>query len=191
VRGEIEVSASSRYMKWFISKFNLPSTAETMEQITETVRHALRSQYQEPFSRRKTENVLCKTYQSRTGSLSDQTFCDLAFLGQMLFTCEGNGLRISFPSNMEAEDIFVNLYLVKKWAFQNTLLSVDDIVAKLGISDKGVPSANEASAWSVPEAIMFGRAKTKLDFEVAHKVPVTCGSYLQTSLQHICRSLRG
>ena len=38
---------------------------------------------------------------------------------------------------------------------------------------------------------MFGRAKTNLDFEVAHKVSVTCGSYLRTSLQYISRSLRG
>jgi hypothetical protein len=85
----------------------------------------------------------------------------------------------------------MDLYLVKKWAFQNTMLLVEDIVAKLGIADKGVPTAKESSAWSVPEALMFGPAKTNLDFEVAHKVPVTCGSYLWTSLQYISRSLRG
>ncbi len=71
------------------------------------------------------------------------------------------------------------------------MLSVEDIVAKLGIADKGVPTAKEASAWTVPEALMFGRAKTNLDFEVAHKVLVTCRSYLQTSLQYISRSLCG
>jgi hypothetical protein len=92
----------------------------------------------------------------------------------MLFTCKGNGLRICFPSNTENDNIFVDLYLLKKWAFQNTLLSVEDVVTKVSKSDKGVPTANEASAWSVPEALKFGQAKTKLDFEVAHKVPVTC-----------------
>jgi hypothetical protein len=38
----------------------------------------------------------------------------------MLFTCEGGGLRISFPSNMEAKDTIVDQYLVHQWAFDNT-----------------------------------------------------------------------
>jgi hypothetical protein len=86
VRGEIEVSPSSRYMQWFSSRFNLPTSRDSMEQLAETVRHALTKRYQTPFSRRKVENVLCKVYRSRTGSLSDKKFCDLVFPGQMIFT---------------------------------------------------------------------------------------------------------
>jgi hypothetical protein len=43
-----------------------------MEQLTETVRHALTERHQTSFSRWKVENVLCKVYRSRTGSLSDE-----------------------------------------------------------------------------------------------------------------------
>jgi hypothetical protein len=78
-------------------------------------------------------------------------FCDLLFPGHMLFTCEGDGLRISFPSNMESNDTVVDLYLVHQWAFDNTLMLVKDIIGKLGISDKGVLTNREASEWSVPK----------------------------------------
>ena len=140
VRGEIEVASSSRYMQWFLGKFKLKATVDSMEQITETVRHALSSRYQIPFSRRKVENVLCKVYRTRSGSTSDKKFCDLIFPGQMLFTCEGNRLRVSFPSNDAAKDSLAELYLAQRWAFDNMLLSVDAIIRRLGISDKGVPT---------------------------------------------------
>ena len=90
VRGEIEVSPSSRYMQWFLGKFKLPATVDSMEQITETIRHALSSRYQIPFSRRKVENILCKVYRTRSGSLSDKKFCYLIFPVQMLVTSEGD-----------------------------------------------------------------------------------------------------
>jgi hypothetical protein len=45
---------------------------------------------------------------------------------------------------------------VKKWAFGNTLLLVKDVIGKLGMSNKGVPTAKEAGSWSVPDALMFG-----------------------------------
>jgi hypothetical protein len=69
---------------------------------------------------------------------------------------------------MEAEDTVVDQYLVHQWAFDNTLLSVKDMILTLGLSDKGVPTSREASEWSVPDALMFARAQTKLDFDIAH-----------------------
>jgi hypothetical protein len=59
-RGEIEISPSCHYMKWFLEKFNLPSSADTMEQITENLHHILSSCQQIPFSRQKLENIFCK-----------------------------------------------------------------------------------------------------------------------------------
>jgi hypothetical protein len=56
---------------------------------------------------------------------------------------------------MEAEDTVVDLYLINQWAFDNTLLSVKDIIVTLGLSDKGVPTSGEAREWSVPDALMF------------------------------------
>jgi hypothetical protein len=109
----------------------------------------------------------------------------------MLFTCEGDRLRVSFPSNNAAEDSLVELYLVQQWAFDNTLLPVDEIIGKLGISDKGVPTSKESANWSVPNALMFGRAKTTLDYDIGHRVPVSCAPFLRQSLQAISRSLGG
>jgi uncharacterized protein YbaR (Trm112 family) len=42
---------------------------------------------------------MCKLYQTRSGSLSNKNIFDLVFPGQMLFTCEGNRLRVLFPLN--------------------------------------------------------------------------------------------
>jgi hypothetical protein len=92
---------------------------------------------------------------------------------------------------MEAEDTVVDLYLINQWAFDNTLLSVKDIIVTLGLSDKGVPTSQEAREWSVPDALMFARVKTKLDFDIAHRVPLTCAPLLQKSFQQISNSLRG
>jgi hypothetical protein len=92
---------------------------------------------------------------------------------------------------MEAEDTVVDQYLVHQWAFDNTLLSVKDVILSLGLSDKGVPTSREASEWYVPDALIFARAQTKLDFDIAHRVPVTCGSLLQKGFERISNSLRG
>jgi hypothetical protein len=73
----------------------------------------------------------------------------------MLFTCEGNGLGKSFTFNMEAETTLVDLYLVHQWAFNNTSLSVKDIIGKLGIFNEGVPMNKEASEWSVPDQFLI------------------------------------
>ncbi len=85
----------------------------------------------------------------------------------------------------------MELYLVQQWAFDNTLLPVDEIIGKLGISEKGVPTNKEANNWSVPHALMFARAKTTLDYDIGHRVPVSCAPFLRQSLQAIYRSLGG
>jgi hypothetical protein len=64
VQDEIKVSPSSRYMQWFSSRFKLPTSQDSMEQLTETVIHALTERHQTSFSRRKVQNVLCKVHQS-------------------------------------------------------------------------------------------------------------------------------
>jgi hypothetical protein len=149
-----------------------------MEQITENLCHVLSSHQQIPFSQQKLENILCsKVYQMRTKSTLDKWFCDLAFRGQMLFTCEGGGLCIAFPSNRESEEPLVEDFLVTKWAYGNILLSVEEIIGKLGMSDKEVPAAKEASTWSVPDDLMFGRACTKVQFDIGHKVAFRCESF--------------
>jgi hypothetical protein len=78
-----------------------------------------------------------------------------------------------------------------KWTEGKDRLFVKDIIVTLGLSDKGVPTSQEAREWSVPDALMFARAKTKLDFDIAHRVPVTCAPLLQKSFQQISNSLRG
>jgi hypothetical protein len=62
---------------------------------------------------------------------------------------------------------------------------------KLGMSERGVPSNQEASDWPVPDALMFGRAKTEVDFDTCHQVQVACAPFLGSAFQKILRSLRG
>jgi hypothetical protein len=81
----------------------------------------------------------------------------------MFFTCEGKGLRISFPLDTGLPDTVVDDYLVTKWAFGNTLLWVEDIIGTLGMLDKGVATSKEAEKWTVPVALMFGQAHQKLN----------------------------
>jgi hypothetical protein len=191
VRSEIEVSSTkSRYMKWFLEYFNLPSCPDTLEQIMENLRSTLSSRYGVPFTRRKLENILCKVYRNRTGSTSDQKYYDLAFLGQMLFECEGDALRISYLSGSEFHSTLVDDFLVSKWSFQNTLLTVEDILGRLGMSDKGVPTSKEASNWSVPDSLMFGRSKTTVEFDISHRVVASCNELFRFNLEKICSKLR-
>jgi hypothetical protein len=190
VRGEIELSPSNRSAKWFLEKFNLPSNIETVEQITENLRHALSTRYGITVTRRTGENILCKIYRLRTESTSDSSFFDLAFKGQMLFQSEGDGLRISFPKD-ELEDIIVDDYLIKRWSYGNTVLTVDEIIGKIGMSDRGVPTAMEAKNWSVPDDLMFGRASTSVDFDMANEVEVTCDVLLRYHLKMISEKLKG
>jgi hypothetical protein len=191
VRGEIEISASSRYMKWFSSKFDLPTGPDTLEQISESLRHALSTLTGLQFSLRIVENVLCKVYRNRTLSRADALFCDLAFWGQTIYSSEGDWIRVSFPDETGLEDIVVKECLISKWAFGNTLLTVDEMIGKLGMSDKGVPTPKEAQNWSVPDALMFGRAKTGVDFDIGHRVVVTCGSFFAGQLRLVSKKLRG
>jgi hypothetical protein len=91
-----------------------------------------------------------------------ERFCNLAFWGQMVITCEGDGLRVSFLLNDKFEETVVDNFLVTKWAFGNTRLSLEEMNGKLGMSDKGVPTAKEASDWSAPDELMYGQKGTKV-----------------------------
>jgi hypothetical protein len=51
------------------------------------------------------------------------------------------------------------------------ILHSSDLV---GMLDKGVLTPKEASNWSVPDALMFGRALTEVEFDIGPKVEVTC-----------------
>jgi hypothetical protein len=107
----------------------------------------------------------------------------------MLFTCKGGGLQISYPSDMDFEDSLVDNYLVNKWTLGNTLLSVEDMNEKLGMSDKCVPTPKEASSWMVPDDLMVGQAHTKVEFNICHKVEVKCGGFFRIHLQKIANKL--
>mgnify|MGYP000388264796 CR=1 FL=1 len=190
VRSEIEVSATkSRYIQWFLEYFTLPSCPDTLEQIMENLRSTLSSRYGVLFTRRKLENILCKVYRNRTGSTSDQKYYDLAFLGQIFFDCKGDALHILFLSGSEFHNTLVDDFLVTKWWFGNTLLTVEDIVGKLRMSNKGVPTSKEASNWSVPDSLMFGRSKTTVEFDISHRVVASCNELFRFNLEKICSKL--
>jgi hypothetical protein len=189
VRGEIEIAASSRYVKWFLEEFNLPSGSDTLEQITENLRHALTCRYGVPFTRRTVKNILCKVYRIWTDSRLDRLFCNLAFMGQMLFACKGDGLLLTFLVGTKYQHTGVEDFFVKQWSFRNNLLTVEDVVGKLGMSDQGVPTPQVASSWPVPESLMFGRARTKAEFEIKQGVVSTCDEMFRFNLERICWQL--
>jgi hypothetical protein len=109
----------------------------------------------------------------------------------MLFKCEGDGLRVFFPSSQgEAEDTLIEDFLIKKWAFGNTNLSVEEIIGKLGMSESGVPTLLETVNWTVSNDLMIGRAWTKVNFELSHRVAVSCTGFLLHNLRKISNGLR-
>jgi hypothetical protein len=48
------------------------------------------------------------------------------------------------------------------------------MIGKMGMSDKGVPNSKEASNLSLPDDMMFGRAHTRVDFDMVNK---DCGHF--------------
>jgi hypothetical protein len=44
------------------------------------------------------------------------------------------------------------------------------------MSDKGVPTPKEADNWLVPDTLMYGEAHTEVEFDIGHKVEVTCAT---------------
>jgi hypothetical protein len=71
----------------------------------------------------------------------------------------------------------VDNYLITQWSFKNTLLSVKELNGKLGMSDKGVPTTKESLNWSVPCSVLYPRPPTQVDFDLGHKVVVSCSSF--------------
>jgi hypothetical protein len=71
----------------------------------------------------------------------------------------------------------VDGYLVNKWTFGNTLVSVIDMNGKLGMSDEGVPTPKEASNCTVPDDLMVGRVHTKVELNICHKVEMKCAGF--------------
>jgi hypothetical protein len=179
-------------MKWFLSRFDLPSGPDALEQITESLKHGLSSSTGLPFSRRKVKNILCKVYQNRTENTADSRFCNLVFPGQTIYSsCKGDGLRVSFPNETGLGDILVNNCLVTRWAFGNTLLTVNDMIGKLGMPNKSVPTPKEADNWLVPDVLMCSRAKTEVEFDIGHKVEVTCAPFFKCQFQNVSSKLCG
>jgi hypothetical protein len=103
---------------------------------------------------------------------------------------EGGELRVAYPSETKLEDTLVEDYLVKKWAFQNTLLLIKEMIRKLGMLDKGIPTPKEAINWSVPDDLMFCWAKTKVEFDIGHNVEVMCGAFFCFHLQEAFKAVQ-
>jgi hypothetical protein len=189
VRREVEIPPSGRVMKYFIDTFDLESSPDTVDQIVGSLIYTLGKQWGIVFTRRHLENILCKTFRCCTDSGSDHKFCDLAFFGQMMITTQGDDLSISFDERTGLPDTVVEDYLIKRWAFVNDHLTVEEIIGKLGMSDKGVPTKKESEDWSVPDLLMYPRSKTTLEFEIDDNVSVTCSQFLGIQLRKVSISL--
>ena len=190
VRDEIEVSPTSRYMKWLAKEYNLTMTKETAEQITESLVVLLSHRFGGRFSKRKIENILCKVYRRKTNNKSDERFCDLIFAGQMLFSSNGDGEEfvIKYPSGKPPT--IVSGGLVREWPLGRDSLGMVELLQSIGILGNGLPSLQELSSWSVPNALMFGKANRKKDYILEHRVRVQCRALLASKFDGLSRKLR-
>ena len=53
-------------------------------------------------------------------------------------------------------------------------LGMEQLIQSLGILGNGLPSMSEIQAWSVPNPLMFGRAKVPKKFVLEHRVLKDC-----------------
>ncbi len=72
-----------------------------------------------------------------------------------------------------------------------TIISIKEIIGKLGMSDKDVPMAKMSKDWLVPDSLMFGQAQTRIDFDMGHRVEVHCQNYFKYHLRMISNKLCG
>jgi hypothetical protein len=59
---------------------------------------------------------------------ADSQFFDPVFTGKTIYSCKGDGLRMSFPNETGLEGVLVDNCLVTRWALGNTLLTVKDLI---------------------------------------------------------------
>ena len=188
VRDKIEVSSSSWYMKWLAEEYHLMMTKELVQQIAESMRTVLTQRFGGYFSMRKVENILCKVYRRKNNNKSEERFCDLIFPEQMLFSGEGDDLVITYPGRRPPTR--VRGALVGEWALGSETLSMEELIRSLGMVGNGLPSMREISAWTVPNALMFGRARRRMNYNLVHQVPVDCRCTLDTRFNELSRKLR-
>jgi hypothetical protein len=177
-------------MKYFIETFDLEPSHDTVDQIVGSLIHTPGERWGLVFTRRHLKNILCKTFGCCTDSGSDQKFGDRAFLGQMIISSEGDDLLISFDKRTALQDTVLEDYLIKRWAFHNDHLTVEEINGKLVMSDKGVPNKKDSEDWSVPDMLMIPLSKTTLEFDIADNVSVNCSNFLGIQLRKISLSLQ-
>jgi hypothetical protein len=163
-------------------------TKETAQQITESLMTVLTKRFGGYFSRRKLENILCKVYRRKNNNKSDERFCNLIFPGQMLFSCDGDNLVITYPGRLPPA--CVGGTLVGKWALRSESMGMEQLIQSLGIIGNGLPSMKEIMAWTVPNALMFGKARCRKMYNLEHWVLVNCRSTLDTRFNKLSRKLR-
>jgi hypothetical protein len=188
VRDEIEVSPSSRYMKWLAEEYHLIMSRETADQITESLAIVLQKRFGGYFSKRMVENILCKVYRRRTNNKSDEKFWDLLFPRQMLFSCEGEALVINYPGRRPR--VRVVGALVGEWALGRESMDMDQLCRSLGLLGNGLPSKQEITDWTVPNALMFGKGMYRKNGLSENRIPIDCQMELATRLEKLSRKLR-
>jgi hypothetical protein len=146
VREHAEISPSSRYMKWFMTKFPLPTPMNStkLERIISTLRAALEAEFGRPFTIREVENILCKVFRITKDLASDRRFNDILVPKQDLFEFAGTSVHILNPRNRE-RTCLEGCGLINRWMVGDSYLSMSEIVDVLGIpnrlpSDAAIPS---------------------------------------------------
>jgi hypothetical protein len=80
--------------------------------------------------------------------------------------------------------------LVGEWALGSETLAMKQLIWSLGMIGNGLPSMKEILAWTVPNALIFGKASCQKNYNLVHLVPVDCRCTLSTRFNKLSRKLR-
>jgi hypothetical protein len=107
----------------------------------------------------------------------------------MLFSCDGDNLVITYPGRLPPAR--VGEALVGNWALGSESMGIEQLIQSLGIIGNGLPSMKEIMAWTVPNALMFVKARCRKKwYNLEHQVLVNCQSTLDTRFNELSRKLR-
>ena len=164
MRDEASVSPTSRYMEFFVKKFDVDKSylLSRCEKFISTIQAAFAHRFGRKFSIREIENVLCKTYcidQER-----DRLWCDLLFPLQNIFKFEGERILI-FSSGGEGSQETQGS-LINHLPYGNRLVGIKELVGSLNL-ETAMPSESTTASFRLPQKLLYPNAPNiELEFEL-------------------------
>jgi hypothetical protein len=161
IREHAEITADSRYMKWFATQYPLPTPLNPtkLERVVSTLRKAFETEFGRPFTIRELENILCKVFRVTKEASSDRQFCDMLIPYQNLFSFEvkKHGTKVTIMNPGDEERILVDGNgLINRWMLGDSHLTMQEIVKVLGIPAQ-MPTDESMTNITLPRLLCDGR----------------------------------